>query len=560
MPIKYALLIVAVLAFASLILTLVRAVNVPAVNTNSSVFSNNGFVRGGMPITYVFNITNNDSSSYDEIRITLPFNNVTYVSCTAPTVDWTCTPNSPTVNTTSFTTVVDTIAAGSSKLFNISATTASQTGNITWQTRSVFGGSIVSISNFQTGLDSSGPASYAAGINTYSENSWVNGSSALTLNCIGAADSSAGVNSTGYTFLFYNKSASANVIVGQGNSSSIIWTSPLGFEQAGFNISCNATDLVQNSGALDYAFYTGFDSKVPAIFGAEVNDSDRIVKSGWKLNLTVNASDTFTVNVTVGNSSHVLMSAVSLDAVLGNYSNWVSNASALCSDVGTNKENPCLLTFRIYDNASQTNTTTLLLYVDDQPPRINANYTNLTAGIARSGSSVNFTVNTTDQNISSVSLIGTAGSNISFMGVFATSGTSNVWYITNKTSDICFAIGSGPCTVKVNATDIAGNWNDTASLIIQIDDILPNVTNPLASDTVINQSQLVDVNVSAVDNVVSVKIMNFSGTPSSTMILQASGLYNITVNATTLCGIMAGICTLKFNATDGAGNWNDTTI
>src|SRR3989338_5568122 len=461
-------IVVAVLAF---FLVYVKAVSVPSVSTNLSTFSNGGFVRGGgVPINYTFNITNNESSiAYDEVRIIVPTNNVTYVGCTGPTSEWTCSQAGSTI--TFGPVVTDTIVAGASRLFNIyvtTLTTASQTGNITWQARGVNAGGVLGTTNFQTSIDNSTPTGFTSSIDGKTENTWLNDTATLTLNCSGATDTGSGVNTTNYKFQFYNSSVPEWVTVGAGNVSAIPWIFPTNFEQVRLNVSCNATDLVQNAGATDVAFFTGYDNRNPALLDIRINDSDLIVRSAWLLNVSANASDAFLVNVTARNSSVLILQrlgdAPGSGVIAGNFSNWSITAAEFCSSVGTSLENTCIISFSVYDNATNTNSSTLTLQVDDQAPRITANYTNLSVSTVRTGSSVNVTVNITDINISSVLILssqnGTGVFNITTMARSATVGTLTSLWISNKTADICYAIAGGPCYLRINATDIAGNWND----------------------------------------------------------------------------------------------------
>ncbi|HLD89113.1 MAG TPA: hypothetical protein VI894_02820, partial [Candidatus Nanoarchaeia archaeon] len=144
------------------------------------------------------------------------------------------------------------------------------------------------------------------------------------------------------------------------------------------------------------------------------------------------------------------------------------------------------------------------------------------------------------------------------------SGPNYNW--TGTVSSICPGVTQAQCQLVFNATDNAGNWNDSITLNLTIDDVVPAVrfqnTNLTVAGNKTKSSWRINfsVNVTDLTAIVSATFINGSGTPVSTLLNTNTNIYYIANTTAELCpGINNGNCTFTFMAADNASNSNSTT-
>ncbi len=276
------------------------------------------------------------------------------------------------------------------------------------------------------------------------------------------------------------------------------------------------------------------DTTLPSISELKSNDTDNVTRNNAVLNFTVTASDTNLFNVSLNGT---LMNPIG-----GNQYRLQSNAS----DLGCTNEGSCLLAAKAIDLAGNSNSISYNLAIDNTPPVLSdLKAKNDTDNITRSGNVINFTVSFSDANINAANLNGSA------MAL----GT-NLFYLVATPSAL--GCSNGQCLLAATAADKADNRN-TAVYNLLTDDLNPNA-DLVAPQNKANISGLFSLRVSVVDiiaNISSVKAIN--GTAIYTMSLfsgtEGNGTYNLTIDSRTLPN---GPANFRLNATDKAGNYNDT--
>ena len=131
-------------------------------------------------------------------------------------------------------------------------------------------------------------------------------------------------------------------------------------------------------------------------------------------------------------------------------------------------------------------------------------------------------------------------------------------YQANITPQADFGCSSGACTLLFTATDIPGNTNNTETVTITVDGTNPSVSNPTKNATLIGSSSMLRVNVTVTDNNLSTVYVG-SGSSWNLMTHIGSNIYQANKTGTQLGCTSSGTCTIRFNATDEAGNTNTST-
>lgn len=276
------------------------------------------------------------------------------------------------------------------------------------------------------------------------------------------------------------------------------------------------------------------DTLLPTILELKTNDTDNITRNNVVLNFTVISSDTNFFNVTLNGT---LMSPIG-----GNVYRLTSNAS----DLGCVNDGNCLLNATAVDLAGNKNSTIYTLTIDNTAPSISdLKSENDTDNITRSDNVINFTVALAEANINSVILNGTSMSQ----------GTGVFYLVTTPSALGC---ANGHCLLAATALDKADNIN-TASYTLTVDNLNPGITL-LTPQNKANISGVLNLTVTVTDliaNISSVKAINGTTIYSMSLIsgTEGNGIYNLTIDSRNLPN---GAATFKFNATDKAGNYNDT--
>ncbi|MBI2661171.1 hypothetical protein HYX09_02775, partial [Candidatus Woesearchaeota archaeon] len=290
------------------------------------------------------------------------------------------------------------------------------------------------------------------------------------------------------------------------------------------------TDMMNGSSI----FNITLDTTLPAISELNSNDTDDIARNDIVMNFTVNASDIHLLNVALNGT---LMNPVG-----GNQFRLSSDAITL----GCTLEGPCLLNAVALDFAGNTNSINYSLTIDNNPPiLLNLRAKNDIDNITRSDNVINFTINISDANFRNVTL----------NSLEMTNGTEE-YYLVAKPSDLGCTIGN--CTLTAVVTDKADNIN-AASYYTIVDDLNPLISL-LAPQNNANVSGTISITVSVTDltaNISSVAAIN--GTAIFPMSLlsgtDGNGVYNLTIDTRQF---QSGIANFRFNATDKAGNYNET--
>lgn len=391
----------------------------------------------------------------------------------------------------------------------------------------------------------------------------------------------------------------------------------------------NATDIFGNSNSSVTTVLT-IDNTPPAVTGISKSAAIAASSTNFQVNITVNDSNAI-ISVSVKNGSSIAM----VNLTLTTYS-VTTNGTALGCTEGT-----CTLTFTATDEAGNANgSVTTSIIIDDTAPL--ASLTSPANGASTNNASIGFACSATDANMANVTLYhnatGTlaanstnasgvsgaytftvsmadgvtkwnclacdllgrcawAASNYTFTldtskpsvtspavssalvksstsiqvnatvtdlssvtvtvnGVAMSAAGSNVYTATTTGASLGCAV-DGVCTLRINATDSFGNYNDSVTTAITVDDSGPAVTGPALSRTVATGTTNVQINVTAADTYSGVANVSASGGSPVAMANVTLTKYTVTTNGSAL-GCAEGACTITFTALDGLGNTNNT--
>ncbi|MFH0876430.1 MAG: PGF-pre-PGF domain-containing protein [archaeon] len=204
----------------------------------------------------------------------------------------------------------------------------------------------------------------------------------------------------------------------------------------------------------------------------------------------------------------------------------------------------------------QSTVETYNVTIDNNKPTVTNLAVNDSDSIVSSGVSIRINVTSIDLSPFTSILVGN-----STMVTMAQLSGNHYTAITTASTLGCPGTNQG-CRVIVNATDYAGNSNDTIALFFTVDNIAPTVSNPYVvgglintTDDLVRENDTISVNVTVTDsNAISSVSVN-----SQPMNSVGNNKYNYTGSALALCGASDGTCTLTFVATDVVGNINSTT-
>ncbi|MFH1064383.1 MAG: right-handed parallel beta-helix repeat-containing protein [Candidatus Woesearchaeota archaeon] len=195
-------------------------------------------------------------------------------------------------------------------------------------------------------------------------------------------------------------------------------------------------------------------------------------------------------------------------------------------------------------DAGNSNNTVWIFTTDSSRPSVTNNQTN-SSGTIRSTDSVLLNVTATDStNVSNV----TAG------GVLMSNHTASGYNLSSTPAAL--GCGQGWCTVYFNATDYFGNYNDSVTVSMFVDDAGPVVTSVSVTNAT-NVTSAVAVNIQATVTDVS-GVGSVVATNGNMMYLLSGNIYHANLTAGDLGCASNTICTITINASDTLGNYNDT--
>ncbi|MAG15662.1 hypothetical protein CMO88_01230 [Candidatus Woesearchaeota archaeon] len=231
--------------------------------------------------------------------------------------------------------------------------------------------------------------------------------------------------------------------------------------------------------------------------GFTLVDGGVLVKGSAIFNLTVNVSDEFT-NVTLVSAAN----STFMNFTLGESSEqWhgVNSSNELCGLTGNIIETTCLLTFTAKDNVSNTNsTTTLLLRIDSEAPRVSNLTTNLSSAFTNDLSrEINFSVDIIDANLGefNVTLNGTSHVQMNRTDSSESNSTKvKYWVVTTLTTLGCS--DGAACTISITANDSVNNVNDSINIQVTGDTSAPAVLSRTANAIFKTANPLIHANTS----------------------------------------------------------------
>ncbi|HLD88801.1 MAG TPA: hypothetical protein VI894_01195 [Candidatus Nanoarchaeia archaeon] len=300
------------------------------------------------------------------------------------------------------------------------------------------------------------------------------------------------------------------------------------------------------------------DDNAPAVTGLKINDSTT-VKSTSLLNVTVNVSDANINTVYLFNGSGIPRSTMIQQGAgeLVWYS--LNTTSEMCSGV---LNGICVLRVNVTDATGNWNdNATLNLTVGNTSPLVKFPNTNLTiaGNKTKSGWPINFSINVTDfgSPIIKVTLYNGSGNPVSTM----TNINTDIWYVVNTTAQICSGITNGNCTLTFSATNNLSNVNNSINISIVVDDAVPAATAFSANkSSYLKIGEPINFTVNITDMNAETVYLIGPGSNRTTMTYLSGILWQATNTSTDICyGITNATCTLRANATDSTGNYNDTT-
>ncbi len=214
---------------------------------------------------------------------------------------------------------------------------------------------------------------------------------------------------------------------------------------------------------------------------------------------------------------------------------------------------PYLIAVTALDTNGFDNQQNFTYRIDGTKPTVNNPQMNITPKLLQSDAWMHLNVSVSDN------LFGT-GTVLVLSGGTSTAITNTTGYFRLNVQPEtlgCTTGVEGNCTLTFNATDQAGNYNDTTTLEFTIDDVAPRVTGIVVTgaDNAVKSTTDFVVNVTVTD-------ANFgSGTVLANGVTMASAggtLYTVTTNGTALGCTTDGVCTITINATDDVANINVT--
>ncbi|MBI4176716.1 MAG: hypothetical protein HY518_05910 [Candidatus Aenigmarchaeota archaeon] len=316
----------------------------------------------------------------------------------------------------------------------------------------------------------------------------------------------------------------------------------------------NSTDLQGNIGVNatpDTNFTLTVDTTLPMVKDA-IKNSTADLKSTSRINLSVTVTD---IN---RNDSHVKVSGNSggTNLTINLTANNAFNGSLRPTDVGCPTNTYCTFTFFGVDSAENANTTTIVALIDDDAPNVTAPVANDTDRIVTGGQVFRINVTVLEKfNMSNV----TFGGGIELGGTNQSNGS---WLITSTADSLgCSTIDDGVCTIRINASDRAGNYNGSVYINITVDDIRPNVTlsSPLAGNS--TTTSAVSFNVTVDENnpsnaslaVVQITPLGQGATNFSLLNNTVNGIWTFKNSS-----MPDGIYTAQFFISDAVNNQNNS--
>ncbi|MBI2130984.1 lamin tail domain-containing protein, partial [Candidatus Woesearchaeota archaeon] len=120
-------------------------------------------------------------------------------------------------------------------------------------------------------------------------------------------------------------------------------------------------------------------------------------------------------------------------------------------------------------------------------------------------------------------------------------------------------IADGPCALSLVATDNAGNVNDTEKINLMIDNLNPRVNNILVNNTIVSNFTAIRINLTISDDNYAIGTVTASNGSSVSLSNSSTEQHWIAdTNAAALGCPQNGDCSIRFTATDSAGNINQT--
>ncbi len=342
-----------------------------------------------------------------------------------------------------------------------------------------------------------------------------------------------------------------NTLVAMSELSAGLWqvnTTPnaLGCGTGVCALSVNATDYWGNSAHTAVAGFTlDVDNSGPSVTPyVNASSPNKNVKSTTIVNFSAYAPDVGsagTVNVTMDQSGTLVQ--------LSDQGSDMWSVLRTPASLGCASDALCTVTFNATDAYGNSNSSvTYQIYVDDTPPSVTALQANISE--VRSTDWIDF--NTTISDTSSVvsawlnNMVGMANSN-------------GVWHMSFRSPDVgCNT--EGVCTLRVNATDQPGNYNDTESMSIIVDNTAPVVSFVFNSTNLTRSDVPITLNITVVEaNTLDSVTVN---TAHAMTQVGSSNVWYVTDTPANLGCNTDGICTLVFRAYDLAGNvgTDSTTI
>ncbi len=338
------------------------------------------------------------------------------------------------------------------------------------------------------------------------------------------------------TNIFQNTTLTANALGCRGDGNCTIFV--------------NATDLFGNSNSTEKTVLLVVDNTTPSVINIVVDPT--IVKPLAQFTLNATVTDTHRDNSAVV-AWNVTRSALERVGSTDVFTNTTQTASSL----GCLADGNCTIIVNATDQVGNVNSSekTTVLRVDNTTPAV----TNIVLSTTLVKPITVFTLNATatDTNLNNSRVRAFNESNASLEKV----GSTDVFTNTTLTANILGCPADGNCTLRINATDLAGNANDTEKIVLlEVDNTPPAATEfSIDAGNSVRFSQIINVTVNVTDTHRNAANITFGN--STQLYMSQVGSTNIfynTTNASSL-GCIVGTCIIKVIATDLIGNVNSTT-
>ena len=337
------------------------------------------------------------------------------------------------------------------------------------------------------------------------------------------------------TVFYRSENSSANgswMVLSQSGS---VWSAPFnssGITDGNYTIRINATDTAGNSNTTQ-TIAVSYDTVTPSIvFNLPLNNQTRNT-----------ASSDFSVNVSDENVNNVTFYS---DNILNETNSSGKNGSYTFTKTFADGTHSWSVT--VIDRAGQSNQT------GSRNVTIDTVYPSVSISTSSGQKTSRFPINATVTDSGSIATVFyRSESPLGNSDWMVLSNSSSVWSAPFNSSGVT----DGNYTIRINATDTAGNSNTTQTIAVTYDTNAPSISSPVASATNGSAGTVFSFNVSISDESTDVNVTTMfvtiakNSTVLAVPLTKSGAVYTASWNSS---GRPNGSYAVSFEANDSVGN------